>query len=71
MFLAVLSDHAGIEEVSTFVTSKVMLTPRNFNFPSKDKFGNDLVGHLHFMSTILDLLTVFNMNPWRPFPGGH
>lgn len=53
MFLAVLSEHAGIEEVSTFVTSKVMLTPRNFNFPSKDKFGNDLVGHLHFTSTIL------------------
>ena len=53
MFLAVLSEHAGIEEVSTFVTSKVVLTPRNFNFPSKDKFGNDLVSHLYFTSTIL------------------
>lgn len=71
--LSCLSEHAGDgREVSWHVTSKVILTPRNFNFPSKDKFGNDLVGYPSVLGQQfcnLGLLTVFRHEPW-PIPGG-
>lgn len=40
-------------ETSAVIASKTILTTRNFNFPWKNAFVNDLVGHLHFRLPIL------------------